>query len=112
MSLAEALADLQDLGPDAVFEAFAAWSARRGLPLYPHQEESLMEIVSGANVILGTPTGSGKSLVATGRPFAGTGTGRRRTTPRRSRHWCRRNSSTWCDIFGPAAVGMITGDAA
>ena len=46
--------------PDAVFDAFAGWSKRRGLALYPHQEDALIEIVSGANVILSTPTGSGK----------------------------------------------------
>ena len=56
--------------PDAVFDAFAGWAAEQGLTLYPHQEEALIEIVSGANVILTTPTGSGKSLVATGAHFA------------------------------------------
>ena len=56
--------------PDALFDAFAGWSKRRGLALYPHQEEALIEVVSGANVILSTPTGSGKSLVATGAHFA------------------------------------------
>ena len=56
--------------PDAVFEAFAGWAKERGLDLYPHQEEALIEIVTGANVILSTPTGSGKSLVATGAHFA------------------------------------------
>jgi ATP-dependent helicase YprA (DUF1998 family) len=43
-------------GPDATFDAFAAWAADHGLALYPHQEEALIEIVSGANVILSTPT--------------------------------------------------------
>ncbi|WP_433191574.1 hypothetical protein [Actinoallomurus sp. CA-150999] len=38
----------------------------RGITLYPAQEEALIEIVSGANVILNTPTGSGESLVAAG----------------------------------------------
>ena len=52
--------------PDAVFTSFAGWAADQGLELYPHQEEALIEIVSGANVILSTPTGSGKSLVAAG----------------------------------------------
>jgi ATP-dependent helicase YprA (DUF1998 family) len=56
--------------PDAIFEAFAGWAADKGLILYPHQEEALIEIVSGANVILSTPTGSGKSLVAAGAHFA------------------------------------------
>ncbi|HEX3388356.1 MAG TPA: DEAD/DEAH box helicase, partial [Streptosporangiaceae bacterium] len=56
--------------PDPVFAAFADWSADQGLALYPHQEEALIELVSGANVILSTPTGSGKSLVAMGAAFA------------------------------------------
>ena len=66
-----------DPGPDAVFDAFAGWASRRGLSLYPHQEEALIEVVSGANVILSTPTGSGKSLVAAGAHFAALAEGRR-----------------------------------
>ena len=62
--------------PDALFEAFAAWAEERGLTLYPHQEEALIEVVSGANVILVTPTGSGKSLVAAGAHFAALARGR------------------------------------
>src|SRR3989440_286509 len=69
--------------PDAVYDAFAGWSKRRGLALYPHQEEALIEVVSGANVILSTPTGSGKSLVAMGAHFTALAQGklaeRRRT---------------------------------
>ena len=57
-------------GPDHLFNAFEAWAKTAGLPLYPHQEEALIELVSGANVILSTPTGSGKSLVAAGAHFA------------------------------------------
>ena len=55
--LAVTLIDLlpQTPEPDAVFDAFAGWSKRRGLALYPHQEDALIEIVSGANVILSTP---------------------------------------------------------
>ena len=98
--------------PDALFDAFAGWAKQRGLALYPHQEEALIEIVSGANVILSTPTGSGKSLVATGAHFAALADGQRgRSTPPRSRRWCRRSSSTLCAAFGPAEVGMMTGDA-
>ena len=40
----------QTAAPDPVFDAFASWAAERGLELYPHQEEALLEIVSGANV--------------------------------------------------------------
>src|SRR5690348_4372129 len=56
--------------PDAAFEAFAAWALDGGLELYPAQVEALIELVSGSNVVLATPTGSGKSLVATGAMFA------------------------------------------
>ena len=80
--------------PDTLFEAFASWAEDRGLALYPHQEEALIEVVSGGNVILSTPTGSGKSLVAAGAHFAALARGERPSTPRRSRRWCRRSSST------------------
>ena len=68
MTLTDRLPGTKD--PDAVFDAFQKWTSEQGLSLYTHQEEALIEIVSGANVILNTPTGSGKSLVATGAHFA------------------------------------------
>ena len=63
--------------PDALFERFAAWAQAGGTALYPAQQEALIELVSGANVILATPTGSGKSLVATGAVYAALAAGRR-----------------------------------
>ncbi|MET0766022.1 MAG: DEAD/DEAH box helicase, partial [Aeromicrobium sp.] len=51
---------------DAVYDAVVTWVESRGLTMYPAQEEAILECVSGSNVILATPTGSGKSLVATG----------------------------------------------
>ena len=62
--------------PDALFDAFETWVAEQGLTLYPAQEEALIEVVTGANVILSTPTGTGKSLVATGAHFAALARGR------------------------------------
>lgn len=56
--------------PDELFTTFAAWAEAQGTVLYPAQEEALIELVSGANVVLATPTGSGKSLVATGALYA------------------------------------------
>jgi superfamily II RNA helicase len=61
-----ALLDAVPVGADAdaVYLGFVEWAQSRGLTLYPAQDEAVIEIVSGANVILSTPTGTGKSLVA------------------------------------------------
>ncbi|MDP9020199.1 MAG: hypothetical protein M3N25_05270, partial [Actinomycetota bacterium] len=63
MSLTELVPSSATSDPDELFDAFAAWAAASGYALYPAQEEALIEIVAGSNVILSTPTGSGKSLV-------------------------------------------------
>jgi len=97
--------------PDAVFDAFAGWSKQRGLALYPHQEEALIEIVSGANVILSTPTGSGKSLVAMGAHFAALADGRRTFYTAPIKALVSEKFFDLCAAFGPAEVGMMTGDA-
>ena len=55
---------------DSVYEAFLEWTEEQGLSLYPHQEEAAIELFSGNNVILATPTGSGKSTVAVAAHFA------------------------------------------
>jgi superfamily II RNA helicase len=100
-----------DPSPDAVFDAFAGWAADQGLSLYPHQEEALIEVVSGANVILSTPTGSGKSLVATGAHFAALATGRTTFYTAPIKALVSEKFFALCDIFGAANVGMLTGDA-
>src|ERR1700727_1402322 len=97
--------------PDAVFDAFAGWSKQRGLSLYPHQEEALIEIVSGANVILSTPTGSGKSLVASGAHFAALAQGQRSFYTAPVKALVSEKFFALCDAFGPDDVGMMTGDA-
>src|SRR6266496_6548864 len=97
--------------PDAVFDAFAGWAKRRGLALYPHQEDALIEIVSGANVILSTPTGSGKSLVAEGAHFAALADGMRTFYTAPIKALVSEKFFGLCDTFGPANVGMMTGDA-
>src|SRR5271169_350943 len=97
--------------PDALFDAFAEWSRRRGLVLYPHQEDALIEVVSGANVILSTPTGSGKSLVAAGAHFAALADGRRTFYTAPIKALVSEKFFDLCAAFGPAEVGMMTGDA-
>ena len=96
MMLADRFPDTPD--PDAVFDAFSAWAQEQGFSLYPHQEEALIEIASGANVVVSTPTGSGKSLIALGAHFAALAHDPSPSTPPRSRRWCRRSSSP-CAIF-------------
>ena len=101
------------LGADAdrLFEAFAGWAGARGLPLYGHQEESLIELLSGANVILASPTGSGKSLVAVGAHFAALAAGRRSFYTAPIKALVSEKFFALCEVFGRERVGMLTGDA-
>ena len=100
-----------DAAPDSVFGAFAGWAKEQGLALYPHQEEALIEVVSGANVILSTPTGSGKSLVATGAHFAALAAGHRSFYTAPIKALVSEKFFALCAAFGPHQVGMMTGDA-
>ncbi|HEX7993174.1 MAG TPA: DUF3516 domain-containing protein [Streptosporangiaceae bacterium] len=96
--------------PDALYAAFTEWADAQGLNLYPHQDEALIEIVSGANVILSTPTGSGKSLVATAAHFAALAAGDRSFYTAPIKALVSEKFFALCDVFGPANVGMMTGD--
>ena len=108
MTLAELLPESAD--PDEIFTAFGRWASEQGFTLYPHQEDALIEIVSGANVILSTPTGSGKSLVATGAHFAALAAGGRSYYTAPIKALVSEKFFALCEIFGPAEVGMMTGD--
>jgi superfamily II RNA helicase len=108
------LAALRALGadPDELFASFAAWAQACGTALYPAQEEALIELVSGANVVLATPTGSGKSLVATGAIYAGLAARSRNYYTAPIKALVSEKFFALCDVFGAANVGMLTGDAA
>ncbi|MBX7431092.1 DUF3516 domain-containing protein [Mycobacterium sp. Y57] len=106
-----ALRDIAD-DPDELFASFAAWAESAGTPLYPAQEEALIELVSGANVILATPTGSGKSLVATGAVYAALAGARRSYYTAPIKALVSEKFFALCGIFGADNVGMLTGDAA
>jgi superfamily II RNA helicase len=108
MSLTDRLPD--DADPDAVFGAFSSWAAEQGFSLYPHQEEALIEVVSGANVIVSTPTGSGKSLIATGAHFTALARDDRTFYTAPIKALVSEKFFALCDIFGPEEVGMMTGD--
>jgi superfamily II RNA helicase len=108
MTLTDLLPDGAE--PDEVFEAFAGWAAKQGLELYPHQEEALIEVVSGANVILSSPTGSGKSLVATGAHFTALARAERTFYTAPVKALVSEKFFALCDTFGADEVGMMTGD--
>src|SRR5262245_59406365 len=101
-----------DTDPDTVYETFAGWAKEQGFTLYPHQEEALIELVSGANLILSTPTGSGKSLVATGAHFMALADDRTTFYTAPIKALVSEKFFALCDTFGAADVGMLTGDAA
>ncbi|PPL15128.1 DEAD/DEAH box helicase [Microterricola pindariensis] len=100
------------LEPDAVFDVFEDWVKDRGLTLYPAQEEALLEIVSGSNLILSTPTGTGKSLVAVGAHFAALAAGKRSFYTAPIKALVSEKFFALVEIFGAANVGMMTGDSA
>ena len=77
------------------FERFFEWTSNRGIELWDHQEEALMDLAAGDHVILGTPTGSGKSLVALGMLFMGMAQGKRCYYTAPIKPWSAKSSSTW-----------------
>ena len=98
--------------PDALYEAFTGWATDQGLRLYPHQEESLLELVTGSHVILSTPTGSGKSLVATAAHFVALAQGRRTFYTAPLKALVSEKFFALVAAFGSQNVGMMTGDSA
>ncbi len=96
---------------DEVLSHFVAHVAERGLSLYPAQEEAILELVSGKHVILATPTGSGKSLVATALHFKAMAEGKVSFYTCPIKALVNEKFFTLCDEFGADQVGMLTGDA-
>jgi superfamily II RNA helicase len=108
------LADLlpADADADALLEAFSTWAADRGLTLYPAQEEALLSVFLGENVVLATPTGSGKSLVAVGAHFAALARKERSFYTAPIKALVSEKFFALIETFGAENVGMMTGDAA
>lgn len=97
---------------DTAFANFTSWWNDRGIELYSHQEESLLELISGGNVILATPTGSGKSLVASGAIYFARCRGERAFYTAPIKALVSEKFFELCATFGAAEVGLLTGDAA
>ena len=101
----------ENLFEDAVWDSFTAWTASRGITLYPAQEEASLELLAGGNVILATPTGSGKSMVANAAHFIALARGQRTFYTAPIKALVSEKFFALCEIFGPENVGMMTGDA-
>lgn len=102
---------VRDADPDAIYLAFVEWAESTGISLYPAQDEAVIEIVSGQNLILSTPTGTGKSLVAIGAHFAALATGRRTYYTAPIKALVSEKFFALVEVFGAANVGMVTGDS-
>jgi superfamily II RNA helicase len=109
--LAKRLRDVADAGDEYLLDAFLGYVERLGLSLYPAQEEAILELFEGKNVILNTPTGSGKSLVATAMHFETTARGGRSFYTSPIKALVSEKFFALCREFGPDKVGMMTGDA-
>ncbi|MGV9673206.1 MULTISPECIES: DEAD/DEAH box helicase [unclassified Gordonia (in: high G+C Gram-positive bacteria)] len=97
---------------DAALDHFTQWWSDRGIEFYPHQEEALLELLAGSNVILATPTGSGKSLVASGAVYFARCQGRRAFYTAPIKALVSEKFFDLCEQFGAESVGLLTGDAA
>jgi len=97
--------------PDQILEIFLSWCRDAGFDLYPAQEEALLEIMDERHLILNTPTGSGKSLVALGLHFKELCRGGRSFYTSPIKALASEKFFALCRELGPERVGMMTGDA-
>ena len=96
--------------PDEVYAAVTAYAESRGLELYPHQDEAVIELLAGSNVVLATPTGSGKSLVALAAHAAALASDRVSFYTAPIKALVSEKFFDLCQVFGAEDVGMLTGD--
>ena len=98
--------------PEAVLDAFATWAAAGSRPLYPHQEEASLALATGDHVVLATPTGSGKSLVAIAGICLALNAGRRAVWTAPIKALVAEKFFDLVELLGAQQVGLATGDAA
>ena len=99
------------LGSDELLAEFLDWTSEAGFPLYPAQEESILELAAGKHVILSTPTGSGKSLVALFVHWQGLCQQKRSVYTSPVKALVNEKFFALCGALGADKVGMMTGDA-
>ncbi|MDF7664931.1 DEAD/DEAH box helicase [Bifidobacterium sp. ESL0745] len=101
----------RNIDADEIYDRFFEWVREsKGIDPWPHQEEAVMDLLAGDHVILSTPTGSGKSLVALGMHFAALCTGRRSYYTAPIKALVSEKFFDLVEAFGRDNVGMITGD--
>jgi superfamily II RNA helicase len=110
-SLYDLIPRSEDLGSDVLLGRFLEYAEGRRLQLYPAQENAILELFEGKNVILNTPTGSGKSLVAAALHFQALARGRRSIYTCPIKALVNEKFLALCREFGPDNVGLSTGDA-
>ena len=98
-------------GADELYEAFTDWAREQGFELYSAQDEAVIELVSGSHVILNTPTGSGKSLVAVAAHFTAIARQQRTFYTAPLKALVSEKFFNLVNTFGAENVGMMTGDS-
>ncbi len=100
-----------DVDSNLLLDCFLEFVSDKKLQLYGAQEEAILELFGNKNVILNTPTGSGKSLVALALHFYSYALGKRSVYTSPIKALVNEKFFSLCRDFGPNLVGMITGDA-
>ncbi len=108
--LFERLPKFEELSNELILDRFLDYVSEKGMELYPAQEEAILALFEGKNVILNTPTGSGKSLVATALHFHSLSMGKRSIYTCPIKALVNEKFLALCREFGPEQVGMATGD--
>lgn len=113
-SLLKRLPDFHELSSgnpsDLILDRFLGHLSELGIELYPAQEEAILALLAGQHVILNTPTGSGKSLVAEALIFQSMSLGKRSVYTCPVKALVNEKFLNLCRLFGAESVGLMTGD--
>ena len=100
----------EDLDAEEALDEFLTWAEGRGIDLWQHQEDALLALAAGDHVILGTPTGSGKSMVALGLLYLCLSAGKVAYYTAPIKALVNEKFFDLVDLLGRDNVGMVTGD--